>query len=409
MAKMFQEAQESLMSVARVGASPLGSPVPKLSTSKARNRRSVAAQHAVPSLRRENAVSRTPESWRCPTSQLASPSRRSISIDHMSTTSANVDRALCEASRIEEIPHSPPTGPAVHEDTVAPIGGTIVKSKVQGESPQLPIPQPIGDLFDDVAEVLDPLRGPTPLCSVPPLARTFNALSQPDQAPHSPTGTWSDDEIFYPGPTKQNVSSRLPLSHTWSDDSQFYCSPCGQRTKSVHLEPADPAIECHDINGPDVKSPPFPVANNEPTSNSVLNWLNDVSPTSGEPYSPRDALPISLPSKLCDITPAALMNQVRQVEVHGSPELQPMTTTPGGTSNHSRGNSTRSSPPRVKAVESPPLSPLSDDVEIYRGSLRRRMREYSRTASYYDDDIFREQRYRMQEERRMARLEQYDY
>ena len=393
LSKIFQDAHADLINASRKGLDLQNSPSPKLSTSK--HRRTFGAQHQPPTLRRGDAVTKTPESWKLPNDQPPkfSTTPRPFAEPNSSQTNSRKSPPAMEQwkSYLEHKVKPAPIDTSIPLSQTPPIYDTVMKGNPEGGSPQLPVIQSLGDLFSDVAALLGPSRPETPPYDVStkrPMASSASRPSLPRETIlYSPTGTWSDDHIFYPGPSKALQVPQSPFSQAWTDDSKFYTGPL-------------PAAGLPQ---------PEPVTTNF-NEEIVLTWLEKINTSAGDmPLSPK-----SMPR--CDIDHPATEESINVIDRVGSSakdaslseESPPSSRSEYGTAppKLGRSNSTCSSPPRVDSgSQSPPLSPLSPDVVIERG---KRKRERSRTVCYYDEDILKAQEeLEKKEDRRKARLQKY--
>ena len=385
--KIFQDAHTNLINASRKPFGMQNSPIPKLSTS--RHCRACGSQHPSPALCGEATTPGAARSWDL--ANTGRPQHTTVPQILSDRDCIVADTARSHSTMEQSISGLETTTRAASNEifhtpgNTAPIYDTVVKYKTEDGSPQLPPFEPLGDLFKDVAGLMGP---PNPV--TPPYERsTEHPLSS---APHlaSPsrdkvvcpsTGTWSDDHIFLPGPPKTAHEPQSPLSQSWTDDSKFYHGP-----------------------SPTVRPQSMPT-NKQSNKETVLSWLDIVNPATGEqPFSPPFTDQRNGGKMATDEFNINHENaDVRRTERISSDRLsRPSTPSP----RLRRSDSTCSSPPRVTSdSQSPPLSPLSPNVEIERGKRRR---PRSRTASFYDTDILKAQEeLRKKEERRKARLRRY--
>ena len=399
--KIFQDAHANLVNASRKGLGVQSSASPVLSTSK--HRRTFGGQHPPPTLCRESTEITTLSTCDMGVDQPPQFSNTprpfsELAFSPASSRKAQLTMAQSKPVMEHETNFTPASTPIQHHHTSA-MYSTVVKGKTEGDSPQLPALQPLGDLFDDVAALLGPPAPETP----PYDMSTEYPISSPPPRPsrsqevalYSPTGTWSDDHSFYPGPSRPVDIPQSPSSQAWTDDSKFYPGPSG------NIFPPSPPINL---------PPPKLRMKAPPTEEAVLTWLDKVNP------SAPTGLLAPQPMQGCEFhqhVPNSNTNTEDQdtataEDVTSSNKSSPASHCTHGTPSPKlrRSNSTCSSPPRVTSgSQSPPLSPLSPDVEIQRGN---RKRERSRTASYYDEDILKVQEaIRKKEQRRKARLQKY--
>ncbi|KAI9689237.1 MAG: hypothetical protein M1822_000975 [Bathelium mastoideum] len=391
--KIFQDAHTNLVTASRKEFSFQGSPALQLSTSK--HRRAFGSQHPPLASCSQFPTHGTSEQrglMNIAPSQLASAPRLFVELDCPHQDASNPQFVLEQSKVRPEGMKSLALMDAINIDKHTPLhSDAATKDKIKGDSPQIPPLEPLGDLFKDVVDLMSPPPSapsydkPTkhPVSAVPP-----EALLARENAVYSPTGTWSDDHIFYPRSSKGRRIPQSPLSQSWTDDSKFYHSP----TPITQSSPERTTTRSN--------------------AEIVMTWLDRINLIPGEaPYSPT-------PVQQCDIDRSLVDNLATNttceaasreaggatVQAPSSPALSLHATPPP---KFRRWDSTHSLPPCVMAdAHSPPLSPLSPDVELARGS--RRWRQRSRRASYYDTDILQmQQELKLKEERCKARLEKY--
>ncbi|KAF2228579.1 hypothetical protein EV356DRAFT_497988 [Viridothelium virens] len=275
----------------------------------------------------------------------------------------------------------------------AQIDETMTKGNPGDDSPQLPALQPFSDLLSHFGDLLGPARPDTPPYDIPiehVLTLSPPAAAAKETAPYSPSsvGSWTDDEIFYPGYKKKQSKQVLQptLSQSGGNDSESHSgsSSCAPQESE-------------------------PIAT-KASEESVLTWLNKVNPGAGDHLlgsqhaKERNNTQHSAYSSASMIDSNETAVEEDAPSERSSANLPSVYATPPRRAH--RSDSTCSSPPRVSSdTKTPPFSPLSPDVMIERGKHHHAR---TKTSSYYDEDILKVQEELRREERRQARLRPYE-
>ncbi|KAL9088303.1 MAG: hypothetical protein Q9165_006228 [Trypethelium subeluteriae] len=390
--QIFEDAHLTLTNTSRKGLRFQNSPSPKLSTSI--SRQTSKGRYQPPAFLHgdtlnnstgecERTIHQPPRFFALKTPR----AKLDFSQENSRTSQLVMGQSKVTMTRRPTLPFISTCKPGEHK---AQLEATMSKGKLEGDSPQLPALRPFSDLFSNVGDLLGPARPDTPPYDVPSehlLISSSPAAAPKETAPYSPSvGSWTDDEIFYPG-YKQKHSK--PVLQT-----QFSQSGNNNSDFNSGSSPYDPPQPEH--------------VTAKATKETVLTWLNKVNPgTSEHPLGSKRANESENAQPF--VYNSATMTNANDIAVEEvAPSNDSSADTPSVYATPPRklhrSDSTCSSPPRVSPDSQTSLiSPLSPDVTIERGHHGR-----IRSFADYDEDFLKIVQELRRENRRMARLRPYE-